>query len=366
MRIGVPGEIKVHEYRVALTPGTVRELVQRGHGVIVQTGAGTGVGFEDARYQQAGAEIAPDAAAVWAGADLVVKVKEPQPEEYGFLRGNQMLFTYLHLAAAPALARALQDAGTTALAYETVTEPGGGLPLLRPMSVIAGRLAVQAGAHCLEKAQGGRGVLLGGVPGVAAARVVVLGGGVVGRNATRMALGLEAHVTVIDRAPAVLEAVDAAFGPRVDTVHSSLDAVEAHCRDADLVIGAVLVPGDTAPRLVTRDMVAAMRPGSVLVDVAIDQGGCFETSRPTTHAEPTYAVEGVVHYAVTNMPGAVALTATQALTHATLPYVLALAENTWRDDPHLRAGVNVCAGRITHPAVAHGLGTHATDLESVL
>ncbi|MCG3170275.1 MAG: Alanine dehydrogenase [Pseudomonadales bacterium] len=359
MLIGVPREIKTHEYRVGLTTASVSELAHNGHRVIVETQAGAGIGLGDEAYRRAGAEIVADAAEVFARADLVVKVKEPQPQECRLLREGQVLFTYLHLAPDPAQTRALLDSGCIAIAYETVTGTGQTLPLLSPMSEVAGRMAIQAGAHCLEKEQGGSGVLLGGVPGVEAAKVVVIGGGVVGTNAIRMAMGMEAHVTVIDRSLARLKELDFQFGCMLNTIFATREALQRHVTGADLVVGAVLVPGAAAPKVVTRDMVRAMRPGSVVVDVAIDQGGCCETSRPTTHADPTYVEYGVVHYCVSNMPGAVARTSTFALNNATLPFVLALADHGYRralaDDPHLRNGLNVHRGRLTCEAVAQAL-----------
>ena len=361
MLIGVPAEIKVHEYRVGMTPAGVREAVaHHRHRVLVQSGAGAGIGFSDPDYLRAGAEIAATAEEVFAQADLIVKVKEPQPVEIRRLRDGQVLFTYLHLAPDPGQADGLLASGCTAIAYETVTDDRHGLPLLAPMSEIAGRMSIQVGASSLEKAHGGSGVLLGGVPGVEPAKVVILGGGVVGTNAARMALGLGADVIVLDRAVARLVELDSLYGPRLKTVFATVEAIERHLADADLVVGAVLVPGAAAPRLVRRSQLGGMRPGSVLVDVAIDQGGCFETSRPTTHAEPTYLVDGIVHYCVANMPGGVARTSTLALTNATLPFILALADKGWHraalDDLHLAAGVNIHAGRITHPAVADALG----------
>jgi alanine dehydrogenase len=370
MLIGVPKEIKVHEYRVGLTPGAVREALSRGHRVLVQSGAAERLGIGDGDYVRAGATIAGTREEIFAAADLIVKVKEPQPDECRLLREGQTLFTYLHLAPDPAQAKALLASGATAIAYETVTSPRGGLPLLAPMSEVAGRMAVQAGAHCLEMEQGGRGVLLGGVSGVPAARVTVLGGGVSGVNAVRMAIGLEARVTVIDLDLARLSAIDQQFGASVDTVFSTRTSIEDHVVGSDLVIGAVLVPGAAAPKLITRDLVRAMPKGSVIVDIAIDQGGCAETSRPTTHAAPTYGEEGVVHYCVTNMPGAVARTSTFALNNATLPFVLALADKGTRqalaDDPHLRAGLNVHAGRVTYKAVAEATGLSFTPAERAL
>jgi alanine dehydrogenase len=370
MRVGVPREIKTHEYRVGLVPGSVRELVARGHGVLVEQGAAAGIGFPDEAYRAAGAEIVADAETVFERADMIVKVKEPQPREIAMLRQGQILFTYLHLAADRAQTEALQRSNATCIAYETVTDARGALPLLAPMSEVAGRMSMQVGAHCLEKEQGGSGILLGGVAGVPAARVLVLGGGVSGINAVRMAVGLGAHVTVIDRSIPRLREIEAEFGGRVQTLFSTTDAIERAVADADLVVGAVLVPGAAAPKLITRKMVASMRPGSVIVDIAIDQGGCVETSRPTSHAEPTYVEEGVVHYCVTNMPGAVARTSTLALGNVTLPFTLALADRGWqaamRHDPHLRQGLNIHAGKITYAAVARDLGLEATDLEDVL
>src|SRR6266567_1397488 len=319
MLIGVSKEVKSHEYRVGLVPGSVRELIHHGHKVVVESGAGTGIGFDDSAYENAGAEILTRAADVFAAAELIVKVKEPQPEEVRALREDQILFTYLHLAADRALTEALLRSGAVAIAYETVTDKSGGLPLLAPMSEVAGRMSVQVGAHCLEKEQGGMGILLGGVPGVAAAKVVILGGGVSGTNAARVAMGMEAYVTVIDRSLPRLNELDMQFGSQLHTLFSTVETIENEVVAADLVIGAVLVPGGAAPKLVTADMVKRMRPGSVMVDIAIDQGGCFETSRPTTHAKPTYVENGVIHYCVTNMPGAVARTSTFALNNATLP-----------------------------------------------
>lgn len=370
MRVGVPKEIKNHEYRVGLTPSSVRELVHHGHQVVVETGAGSGINLDDDAYRTAGAEIAPDAAAVFAAADMIVKVKEPQPQECAMLREGQVLFTYLHLAADKAQAEGLVKSGSIAIAYETVTNDRGGLPLLSPMSEVAGRMAVQAGAHCLEKAAGGAGILLGGVPGVSAADVVIIGGGVVGTNAARMAMGLEAKVTILDRSISRLYELDLQFGATLNTIYSTVDAIEQYVLEADLVIGAVLVPGAAAPKLVSRELVSRMKPGSVLVDVAIDQGGCFETSRPTTHAEPTYVVDDVVHYCVANMPGGVARTSTFALNNATLPFVLALADKGYRqalyDDQHLLRGLNVHSGRITHKEVAHDLGMDFVPWEEAL
>lgn len=360
MIIGTVREIKNHEYRVGLSPEAVMELVAHGHQVLVESGAGLGIGAQDAAYANAGAQIVAQAAQVFAKAQMIVKVKEPQPAERAMLRAGQVLFTYLHLAPDPDQARDLMASGSVAIAYETVTDAGGGLPLLRPMSAVAGRMAVQAGAAALEKARGGRGVLLGGVPGVLPGKVLVLGGGVVGFNAAQMAVGLGADVTVLDRSPLVLERLAHHFGGAAKTLYSTRAQLEAALREADLVIGAVLIPGAAAPKLVSRAMLGIMQQGAVLVDVAIDQGGCFETSHATTHAEPTYLVDGIVHYAVANMPGAVARTSTYALGNATLPYVLALADKGWRkalaDDAHLQSGLNVCHGQITHPAVASALG----------
>ncbi len=359
MKIGVPKEIKIHEYRVGLVPAGVLELVRAGHQVLVQSGAGSAIGFEDADYKAAGATIAPDAKAVFSSAELIVKVKEPQLAECRQLRAGQTLFTYLHLAADRDQALALCAAGATAIAYETVTAPDGSLPLLTPMSEVAGRMSVQVGATCLQKANGGFGVLLGGVPGVAPAKVVVLGGGVSGTNAAEMAVGLRADVTVVDRSVKRLRELSAIFGNQLKTVYSTAHAIEELVRGADLVIGAVLIAGSAAPKLVTRAMVKTMKPGAVLVDIAIDQGGCFETSRPTTHADPTYVQDGVIHYCVTNMPGAVPRTSTVALTNATLPYVKELADFGWRqataNDQGLAQGLNVHAGKITHEAVAAAL-----------
>src|SRR6266550_2721410 len=359
MRIGVPKEVKSHEYRVGLIPGAVRELVHHRHEVVVEKGAGAGIGFDDAAYEAAGATVLACPAEVFVAAELLIKVKEPQPQEVALLREGQVLFTYLHLAADRALTQGLIRSGIVAIAYETVTDRYGGLPLLAPMSEVAGRMAVQVGAHCLEKEQGGIGVLLGGVPGVPAAKVVILGGGVSGTNAARMAMGMEAYVTVIDRSLPRLYELDMQFGSQLHTLFSTVENIEREVVAADLVIGAVLVPGGAAPKLVSREMVRAMRPGSVLVDIAIDQGGCFATSRPTTLAEPSYSEEGIIHYCVTNMPSAVARTSTLALNNATLPFVLALADKGWRQalaaDAHLRPGLNVHAGRIIHPAVARDL-----------
>ena len=360
MRIGVPTEVKTDEYRVAITPAGVRELSSRGHEVLVQAGAGLGSAFDDDHFTAQGAEIVPDAEAVFAQAELVLKVKEPQAAEVGLLREGQTLFTYLHLAAEPELAQGLRESGATCIAYETVEDAEGRLPLLAPMSEVAGKIAPQAGAFMLEKPLGGRGILLGGVPGVAAATVLVIGGGVVGMNAAFIAIGMQADVFVFDRSIDRLRELEVAFGGRASTVYSSTLAIEEMLPRADLVIGAVLVHGGRAPRVVTREQLSLMKRHAVLVDVSIDQGGCFETSRPTTHTDPTFEVDGITHYCVTNMPGAVPITSTYALTNATLPYVLALAEHgvdgALEQDPGLRLGLNVRAGEITHPAVAAALG----------
>ncbi len=359
MHIAVPREIKNREYRVALTPAGVRELATGGHAVAVETGAGEGAGFSDAAYVAAGARIEKDVAALFADAELIVKVKEPQPEECRRLRPGQALFTYLHLAADRAQADALMASGATAIAYETITAPDGSLPLLAPMSEIAGRMSVSVAAQCLMKAQGGAGLLLGGVPGVAPARVVVLGGGVAGSHAAQMALGAGAEVTVVDRSLPRLRQLAAEFGSALKTEYSTRDAVERLVRNADVVIGSVLIRGEAAPRLVTRDMLAGMHQGAVLVDIAIDQGGCFETSRPTSHDAPTYIESGVVHYCVTNMPGAVPRTSTAALTHATLPYIRQLADKgvaaALTADPHFRRGLNIADGEIRSEPVAQAL-----------
>ena len=359
MLVGVPKEIKVEEYRVGMVPSSVRELVANGHQVIVQTGAGLGSGFDDAAYTAVGATIVPDAATVFAKADMIVKVKEPQPVECGMLRPGQVLFTYLHLAADKDQAEGIAKSGAIAIAYETVTDPRGRLPLLAPMSEIAGRMSVQVGAHYLEKHQGGSGLLLGGIPGVAPARVVILGGGVSGTNAAMMAVGMGADVVILDRSLDRLRELNVQFGSSLRTIHSNFDRIEYYVERADLVIGAVLIPGAAAPKLVSKQLVGRMRPGSVLVDIAIDQGGCFETARPTTHRNPIYVEDGVIHYCVTNMPGAVARSSAIGLNNATLPYALALANKGWRDalssDPHLLAGLNVAAGKITHELVAQDL-----------
>jgi alanine dehydrogenase len=370
MLVGVPKEIKSGEARVGVTPGAASEYVAHGHTVLVESGAGAGIGVGDEAYVAAGAKIATSAAEIFAKADMIVKVKEPQPQEWAQLHKGQILYTYLHLAADAEQARGLMQSGVTAVAYETVTDDFGGLPLLAPMSEVAGRMSVQVGAHCLEKESGGAGVLLGGVAGVAAARVVIIGGGVSGTNAARMAMGMVANVTFIDKSLPRLRALDDMFRGRIRTRYSTRDAVAEEVYSADAVIGAVLIPGAAAPKLVTRAMLKNMKPGSVLVDVAIDQGGCFETSRPTTHAEPTFVVDGVVHYCVTNMPGAVARTSAVALNNATLPFALALADRGARralaDDTHLRHGLNVHAGHVTHKAVADALGLPCTPVEEAL
>jgi len=360
MLIGVPKEIKNHEYRVGMTPLSVREAVRQGHKVWVQANAGAGIGATDADYAAAGATIIPSAAEIFAKADLLVKVKEPQAAERAMLRQGQTLYTYLHLAPDPEQTRDLVNSGAVCIAYETVTSPRGGLPLLAPMSQVAGRMSVQSGAHCLEKAQGGRGVLLGGVPGVAPAKVVILGGGVVGTNAAAIALGMGAEVTILEKSTERMEELVARFGTQLKTIYSTQGAVEDECATADLVIGGVLIPGAAAPKLVTRAMLKDWKPGAVLVDVAIDQGGCAETSKATTHAEPTYVVDNVIHYCVANMPGGVARTSTYALNNVTLPFALAIANKGWRkalaDDAHLRNGLNVALGKVTCKAVADDLG----------
>lgn len=360
MKVGVPKEIKILEYRVGMVPAGVHELVEDGHEVIVETNAGAGIGMTDADYTNAGASVVATAKEVYDAADLIVKVKEPQLEECGMLRADQVLFTYLHLAADPAQTEALVKSGATAIAYETVTADDGSLPLLTPMSEVAGRLSIQSGAYALQKANGGRGVLLGGVPGVAAGNVLIVGGGVAGTNAAEMAIGLGAQVTILDRSVPRLRQLNEIYGGRIRTAYSTKQTVTALVKDADLVIGAVLVAGAAAPKLVSAENVRQMRGGAVLVDISIDQGGCFETSRPTTHAEPTYIVDDVVHYCVTNMPGAVPRTSTFALTNVTLPFVKDLANKGWRaalsDDAHLANGLNVHAGHVNHQAVAHDLG----------
>jgi len=369
MRVGCPKEIKNHEYRVGLTPGSVREYVAHGHEVLVETGAGLGIGAADEAYRAVGARIADSAAEVFEKSDMVVKVKEPQPSEWVQLHDGQILYTYLHLAPDAAQTKGLVESGVTAVAYETVTDEHGGLPLLAPMSEVAGRLSIQASATALQKANGGRGVLLGGVPGVASAKVAVIGGGVVGLNAARMAVGLGAQVTILDRSLPRLRDLDMMFGGRVETRYSTVEALEEAVFAADVVVGAVLIPGAAAPKLVTREMLGAMKPGAVLCDVAIDQGGCFETSKPTTHAEPTYEVDRIIHYCVANMPGAVPVTSAAALNNATLRHGLALADHgleALAEDPHLRNGLNVHRGHITNKAVAEALGYEASEPSRLL
>ena len=366
MKVGVPREIKTHEYRVGLTPGAVREYVAAGHSVVVETNAGAGIGATDDIYRKAGAIVLDSAREVFASSQMIVKVKEPQPSEWPQLREDQILFTYLHLAPDPDQAKGLIASGCAAIAYETVTDAHGGLPLLAPMSEVAGRLAIEAAGAALRRHAGGRGLLIGGVPGVQPARVVVIGGGVVGTHASRMAVGLGAEVTILDRSIGRLRELDELFEGRVRTRFSTIDAVEEEVFAADVVIGAVLVPGASAPKLVSRSMLGSMRKGAVIVDVAIDQGGCFETSHPTTHADPTYEVEGVIHYCVANMPGAVPLTSSQALNNATLPFGLALANKGFAavlENPHLRAGLNVYRGRLTCEAVAKSLGMPFSPIE---
>lgn len=356
MRVGIPSEIKNREYRVGLSPASVRELVAHGHQVAVQKDAGLAIGFADEDYEKAGATILPDASEVYASADMIAKVKEPQPAELRMLRENQIIFTYLHLAADREQTEGLISSGAVAIAYETVTDDKGGLPLLAPMSEVAGRLSIQAGAHALEMSQGGSGILMGGVPGVPPAKVTIIGGGVVGTNAARMAVGMGANVTIIDRSLTRLQQLDDLFQGRVVTAYATQEKIEEELLQSDLVVGAVLVAGAAAPKLVSREMVTRMKQGAAMVDVAIDQGGCFETSRPTTHEKPTYLVDGVVHYCVANMPGAVARTSTLALNNATLPHVLAIANKGWeaalKDNKHLLAGLNVCRGKVTYKAVA--------------
>jgi alanine dehydrogenase len=370
MRIGCPREIKNNEFRVGLTPESAHELAVHGHEVWIEHGAGEGIGASDADYSAAGAVVQPDAATIFAGCAMIVKVKEPQAGERAMLREGQVLFTYLHLAPDPEQTADLVRSGVTAIAYETVTGPGGGLPLLKPMSQVAGRMAIQAGATALEKAHGGRGVLLGGVPGVLPARVTVLGGGVVGFNAAQMAVGLGADVTILDRNPEVLERLGMHFESRAKTRFSNRANLAASVAEADLVIGAVLIPGAAAPKLVTRAMLATMKRGAVLVDVAIDQGGCFETSHPTTHDAPTFVVDGIVHYCVANMPGAVARTSTYALNNVTLPHALAIADLGWKAalkaNPHLASGLNIHAGQVTCQPVAEALGHAFVPLAEVL
>ena len=370
MLVGVPKEIKDNEFRVGLTPGAVAELVHHGHKVLVENNAGVGAGLPDEEYAAAGATLVDTPEDIFARAEMIVKVKEPLANERRQLRAGQVLYTYLHLAPDLAQTKDLIASGATCIAYETVTSPSGGLPLLTPMSEVAGRLAPQVGAHALEKAQGGRGILLGGVTGVPAAEVVVIGGGVSGANAVTIALGMGANVTVVDKSNDTLRRLAAQFGTSLRTIYSTRAAIADLVTRADLVIGAVLVPGAAAPKLITRAMLKTMKPGSVIVDIAIDQGGCCETSKPTTHSDPTYVVDGVVHYCVANMPGAVARTSTFALNNATLPFALALADKGWKqalkDDPHLRNGLNVHAGKITCPPVAEAHGLPYTPAETLL
>jgi alanine dehydrogenase len=370
MLIGLPKEIKNHEYRVGLTPASVRELTSHGHQVLVQAGAGVAIGLTDEQYKAAGATLTADAKDVFAKADMIVKVKEPQPQECAMLRPGQILYTYLHLAPDPEQTAALIKSGAVCIAYETITGPGGGLPLLAPMSEVAGRMAVQAGAAHLEKSKGGMGILLGGVPGVPAAHVAIIGAGVVGTHALQMAVGMGARVTVLDKSVDRLRQLDLIFGNRINTVYSNAQSVEDAVLDADLVVGGVLVPGAAAPKLVTRSMISRMKKGAVVVDVAIDQGGCFETSHATTHDEPTYVVDGVVHYCVANMPGAVARTSTFALNNATIGHAVALADKGWKqalkDNPHLKNGLNVANGHVTYEAVARDLGYAYVSADSLL
>ena len=369
MRVGCPKEIKNHEYRVGLTPASVREYVAHGHSVLVETNAGVGIGASDADYVAAGAKIAATAAEVFQNSDMIVKVKEPQPSEWVQLREGQLLYTYLHLAPDAEQTKGLIASGVTAVAYETVTDERGGLPLLAPMSEVAGRLSIQAGATALQKANGGRGVMLGGVPGVLPGKVAVIGGGVVGLHAAKMAVGLGADVTIIDRSIPRLRQLDDIFNGRVHTRYSTVEALEEECFSADVVVGAVLIPGAAAPKLVTREMLSGMKKGAVLVDVAIDQGGCFETSHATTHADPTFEVDGVIHYCVANMPGAVPVTSAHALNNATLHYGLQLADKGLKalaDDHHLRNGLNVHRGKITNRAVAEALGLELAEPKQVL
>jgi alanine dehydrogenase len=370
MLIGVPKEIKNHEYRVGMTPLSVREAVRHGHEVWVQTGAGLGIGASDEEYRSAGARNVPTAEEIFAKADMIVKVKEPQAVERKMLREGQILYTYLHLAPDPEQTKDLVKSGAVCIAYETVTNSRGGLPLLAPMSQVAGRMSIQSGAHCLEKAQGGSGMLLGGVPGVAPAKVVILGGGVVGTNAAAMAMGLGADVTILEKSTDRMEELVSRFGTQLKTLYSTQGAVEDECATADLVVGGVLIPGAAAPKLVTRKMLKDWKNGSVLVDVAIDQGGCAETSKATTHADPTYVVDGVIHYCVANMPGGVARTSTYALNNVTLPFGLKIADKGYKqallEDHHLRAGLNVCKGKVTYKAVADDLGYEYVPAEKAL
>lgn len=370
MLIGVPKEIKNNEFRIGMTPGAVREAIHHGHQVLVETNAGLGIGYDDAAYAAAGAKIADSAKDIFAKAEMIIKVKEPQPNECKMLSEGQLLFTYLHLAPDPTQTELLQASGCTAIAYETITDANRGLPLLAPMSEVAGRMAIQVGAVSLQKANGGSGVLLGGVPGTRPAKVMVIGGGVVGTNAARMALGMGADVTILDKYLPRLRYLDDVFGPGLKTQYATMEAEEELALQADIIVGAVLVPGAAAPKLISKAMLSRMKPGSVLVDVAIDQGGCFETSKATTHADPTYIVDNIVHYCVANMPGAVAQTSTFALNNATLPFTIALADKGWKqacaDDPHLLAGLNVHAGDITYKAVAEALGKDYVPAKNAL
>jgi alanine dehydrogenase len=370
MIVGVPKEIKNHEYRVGMTPSSVRELTSRGHQVLVQKNAGAEIGLSDEQYLAVGAELVDTAKEIFERAEMIVKVKEPQPVECAMLRPGQILYTYLHLAPDPEQTAALVKSGAICIAYETITGANGGLPLLAPMSEVAGRMAIQAGAAHLEKSKGGMGLLLGGVPGVAPAHIVIIGAGVVGTNAMQMAVGTGARVTVLDKSVDRLRQLDLVYGNRISTVYSNAQAIEEAVLSADLVIGGVLVPGAAAPKLVSRDLISRMKKGAVVVDVAIDQGGCFETSHATTHAEPTYVVDGVIHYCVANMPGAVARTSTFALNNATVGHAVALASKGWkqalRDDVHLRNGLNVCEGKVTYEAVARDLAYDYVSAESVL
>ena len=370
MLIGCPKEIKNHEYRVGLTPASVRELTAHGHQVMVQSGAGAAIGLSDEQYKAAGATLVAEAKEIFAKAEMVVKVKEPQPQECAMLRPGQILYTYLHLAPDPEQTAALVKSGAICIAYETITGAGGGLPLLAPMSEVAGRMAVQAGAAHLEKSKGGMGILLGGVPGVPAGHVAIIGAGVVGTHALQMAVGMGARVTVLDKSVDRLRQLDLIFGNRISTVYSNAQSVEDAVLDADLVVGGVLIPGAAAPKLVTRSMIARMKKGAVVVDVAIDQGGCFETSHATTHADPTYVVDGVVHYCVANMPGAVARTSTFALNNATIGHAVSLADKGWiqalKDNAHLKAGLNVANGHVSYEAVAHDLGYSYVSADSLL
>jgi alanine dehydrogenase len=370
MLVGVPKEIKNQESRVGLTPASVKELILRGHQVLVQQNAGAAIGLTDAMYEASGATIVADAAEIFARAEMIVKVKEPQPQECAMLREGQILYTYLHLAPDPEQTKALVASGAVCIAYETITGPNGGLPLLAPMSEVAGRMSIQAGAAHLEKSKGGMGLLLGGVPGVAPGHIAIIGAGVVGTNALQMAVGIGARVTILDKNVDRLRQLDLVYGNRAATMYSNAHSIEEAVLDADLVIGGVLVPGAAAPKLVTKAMIARMKKGAVVVDVAIDQGGCFETSHATTHEQPTYVVDGVVHYCVANMPGAVARTSTFALNNATIGHAVALADKGWQKalkaNPHLKNGLNVCQGKVTYEAVAHGLGYHYVDADSLL